>query len=93
MKLKYNQKKSTVLFVILILCLGACKKDDFLSVPPKGVLTDVSTFSTQTNADLFVNDIYNALPDYNNGNQVDRILDAWTDNSNSGATNHEGQAR
>ncbi|QJD95732.1 RagB/SusD family nutrient uptake outer membrane protein [Mucilaginibacter robiniae] len=92
MKFKYNQKANAVLLVSLIISLSACKKDDFLSVPPKGVLTDATTFSTQTNTDLFVNDIYNSLPDYNNGNQVDRILDAWTDNSNSGATNHEGQA-
>lgn len=92
MNFKNIGKSNALLFALLLINFGACKNDDFLSVPPKGVLTDASTFSTQTNAELFVNDIYNALPDYNNGNQVDRILDAWTDNSNSGATNHEGQA-
>jgi hypothetical protein len=92
MNFKYSGRANAILFALMLITIGACKKDDFLSVPPKGVLTDASTFSTQTNAELFVNDIYNALPDYNNGNQVDRILDAWTDNSNAGATNHEGQA-
>jgi hypothetical protein len=92
MKYKNIGKANALLFALLLMSLGSCKKDGFLSVPPKGVLTDASTFNTQTNAELFVNDIYNALPDYNAGNQVDRVLDAWTDNSNSGATNHEGQA-
>jgi hypothetical protein len=92
MTFKNIGKAHALLFALLLISFGACKKDDFLSVPPKGVLTNASTFGTQTNADLFVNDIYNALPDYNNGSQVDRILDAWTDNSNAGATNHEGQA-
>jgi hypothetical protein len=92
MKYKNIGKANALLFALLLMSLGSCKKDGFLSVPPKGVLTDASTFNTQTNAELFVNDIHNALPDYNAGNQVDRVLDAWTDNSNSGATNHEGQA-
>lgn len=92
MKFNYIKTAGIIAFTALSFSISSCKKDDFLSVPPKGVLTDASTFSSQTNAELFVNDIYNALPDYNNGNQVDRILDAWTDNSNSGATNHEGQA-
>lgn len=90
MILKKNKNTQVFLLALLILSIGSCKKDDFLSVPPKGVLTDASTFSTQTNADLFVNDIYNQLPDYNG---ITEMLDQWTDNSNTGATNQEGQAR
>lgn len=88
----FKKIKNTQVFLLalLIISIGSCKKDDFLSVPPKGVLTDASTFSTQNNADLFVNDIYNQLPDYNG---ITEILDQWTDNSNTGATNQEGQAR
>jgi len=93
MKIKYIDKIKLILFTFSIIALGSCKKDGFLNVPPKGTLTNAVTFSTQSNAELFVNDIYNALPDYNAGNQVDRVLDAWTDNSNVGATDHEGQTR
>ncbi len=80
------------LLVFLVASTNSCKKDDFLNVPPKGVLTDISTFSSQSNADLFVNDIYNQLQDFNN---IDSgaLLDAWTDNSNSGAPGQEGQSR
>ena len=77
------------LFVLLILCSGSCKRDSFLNVPAAGVLTSTVTFGTQSNADLFVNDIYSYLPDMNN---YDDILDGWTDNNDVGATNMVGQA-
>ena len=70
--------------------LSSCKNDSFLDVPPKGTLTDASTFSSQSNAELFLNDIYNNLPD---GYGIVENLDQWTDNSNTGATNQEGQSR
>jgi hypothetical protein len=75
---------------LLIISIGSCKKDNFLNVPSKGVLTSTVTFSTQNNADLFVNDIYSNLPDYNNTVEV---LDQWTDNSATGASQQEGQNR
>jgi len=90
MKFQNIKNRHIFLLALLIISIGSCKKDDFLSVPPKGVLTDASTFSSQSNADLFVNDIYNQLPDYNG---ITEILDQWTDNSNTGATNQEGQSR
>jgi hypothetical protein len=92
MKFKNINKGKILLLALLAIGIGSCKNDDFLTVPPAGVLTDVATFTTQANAELFVNDVYNNLPDYNGGSQADRLLDAWTDNSNSGATGHEGQA-
>lgn len=89
MFVKKIKNAQTLLLILVMAGMASCKKDSFLDVPPAGVLTSDATFSTQTNAELFVNDIYNQLPDYNNG--TDRALDCWTDNSNSGATNHEGQ--
>lgn len=77
------------LLAVLVLSIAACKKDDFLNVPPKGSLTDASTFSSEANADLFVNDIYNQLPDINN---EDEVLDQYTDNDFVGATWMEGQS-
>lgn len=75
----------------LVISIGSCKNDDFLDTPAKGILTNKSTFETQGNAELFINDIYDRLPDGNNG--TDRTLEGWTDNNNVTATNHEGQDR
>lgn len=77
------------LFAALSLTLGACTKDGFLNVAPKGSLTNTTTFSSDANADLFVNDIYNQLPDINN---EDQISDQYTDNDFVGAAWMVGQA-
>jgi len=89
--MKFKNMKNRHVFLILVVSINSCKKDDFLSVPPKGVLTDVSSFNSQNNADLFVNDVYNQLPDFNNINSG-ALTDGWTDNINTGATNMDGQA-
>lgn len=91
MKFKHN-KEIAKIFLLgwLVLSIGSCKKDDFLNVPGTSLLTSKTTFETQANADLFVNDIYSRLPDGNNG--TDRTLEGWTDNNNTTATGHEGQA-
>ncbi len=89
MKCKNKIEKNFLILALFAISLGSCKKDDFLSVAPKGILTDASTFSSQTNADLFVNNIYNRLP----GIQGSEVLDQWTDNSECGATNQEGAAK
>lgn len=90
MKLKTIYKGRILVIALLTLSIGACKDDSFLNVPPKGTLTNETTFKSQGNTDLFINDIYNRLYDGNNG--TDRVLDGWTDNINCTATNHEGQA-
>ncbi|MEO7766034.1 MAG: RagB/SusD family nutrient uptake outer membrane protein [Ferruginibacter sp.] len=91
--MKLINKKNIRFFLLALIAvnIGSCKKDDFLNVPSSGSLTSTATFTSQSNTDLFINDIYNQLPDYNNG--TDRTLDGWTDNVNCGATNHEGQTR
>jgi hypothetical protein len=81
--------KRTYIFFTVLLVLSSCNKDGFLNVPPEGSLTNANTFSSQSNADLFVNDIYNQLPDLNN---EDQCLDQWTDNNGVGATWMTGQA-
>ncbi len=83
--------KNAPYFIIgcLLLAIGACTKDNFLNVTNKGALTNLSTFSSQDNADLFVNDIYNNIPDVNN---VDENLDQYTDNSFCGANYQTGEA-
>lgn len=88
MKNRYSNNVSITLLLLLVMGISACKKDNFLEVPPKGSLTNVSTFSSESNADLFVNDIYNQLPDMNNEYQV---LDQYTDNDFPGAAWMTGQ--
>lgn len=91
MKFKYNKDIAKVfLFGILVISIGSCKKDGFLEVPGTSILTNKTTFETQANADLFVNNIYSRLPDGNNG--TDQTLEGWTDNNNCTATGHTGQA-
>lgn len=75
--------------ILLELGFNACKKDDSLTVAPKGLLTDATTFSSQSNADLFVNDIYNQLPDINNDYQ---LTEQYSDNSFCGAGWENGQS-
>lgn len=89
MKNRYLKHGQLFLLALLLLSIAACKKDGFLNVPPKGVLTDATTFSSEGNADLFVNDIYNQLPDINN---EDEVLDQYTDNDFVGAAWMAGQA-
>lgn len=73
--------------VAFIIAFSACRKDGFLDVPPKGSLTDEVTFSSESNADLFVNDIYSQLPDLNNEFEPG---DQWTDNTGVGANWMDG---
>jgi hypothetical protein len=90
MKKIYSKYKQFFLLALLVISLGACKKDDSLNVTPKGFLTDATTFSSEGNADLFVNDIYNQLPDGNNDYQ--NLTDAYADDVFCGASWLTGEA-
>ncbi|HEY8972093.1 MAG TPA: hypothetical protein VIM64_23480, partial [Puia sp.] len=82
-----NKSLYILLPAAFIISFSACKKDSFLEVPPKGSLTDEVTFSSESNADLFVNDIYSQLPDLNNEFEPG---DQWTDNTGVGANWMDG---
>jgi len=62
--MKFINKRNLKFFLLacLVISIGSCKKDDFLNVPSSGSLTSTATFTSQSNTDLFVNDIYNQLP-------------------------------
>jgi len=70
-----------------IVGFSGCSKDGFLEIPPKGSLTNEVTFSSESNADLFLNDIYSQLPDLNNEFEPG---DQWTDNTGVGANWMDG---
>lgn len=69
-----------LLLVIVSLLNTSCKKslDSSLSVTPHDRLTSDQVFTSTSTADLFLNDIYNSLPDGNNWYDP---FDNWSDNS------------
>lgn len=81
MNKKYFKHSQYFLLALLIISMGACKKDSFLDVPNKGNLSDETTFSSEGNADLFVNDIYLSEPNMRARDQYNHIED-YSDNSN-----------
>lgn len=87
MKFIHGNNKVIILFILLLLSVGSCKRDDNLTVVPKGKLTNEITFSTEGNADLFVNDIYSSLTDEKNDyNHTDSYADnSWTKQTHTGA--------
>ncbi|MCC8153120.1 MAG: RagB/SusD family nutrient uptake outer membrane protein, partial [Tannerellaceae bacterium] len=71
--------------ILLIAFTNSCS--DLLEVPTKNFVSDDVLWSTESNADLFLNDIYNSLPDVQEQTQH---LDQFTDNSDVGTTWMEG---
>lgn len=88
-KFIHKNKRAFILLGLLLFTLNSCKKDDFLTVDPKGSVTNQVTFSTEGNADLFINDIYNQLPDVMNDYN---LTDQYADNSFCGAAQLTGQS-
>lgn len=69
-----------LLGTLLTTMLVQCKPS--LEIEPQDQISDASLFSSTTNADLFLNDVYNQLPDVNNETLN---LDQAADNSYVGA--------
>lgn len=72
---------------LLTALLMQCKPS--LEVEPRDQISQTTLFSSTTNAELFLNDIYNTLPNMNNETQH---LDQLTDNSYVGAEWEDGRA-
>lgn len=66
--------------LIIAICLYSCKKD-FLENADKTKLTDDTQWASEGNADIFLNDIYNNLPDLYNAPEN---LDNFTDDNDAG---------
>jgi hypothetical protein len=75
-------KYSLFVFVAAFLLFTACKKDSMLDVDNLSAVSSNVTWSSESTADLFLNDIYNSLPDLNNN--VFDPFDNWSDNSMCG---------
>jgi len=82
-------KGLTVLLLAMMAAATACKKDDFLNVVAKGQVSDATVWASEGNADLFLNDIYDGLP---NINQEYQLSEQYADNSFCGAAWETGQS-
>ncbi|MDR0794000.1 MAG: RagB/SusD family nutrient uptake outer membrane protein [Chitinophagaceae bacterium] len=69
-----------LLMAMLLLSAVACTKN-FLDNTNKSMLTDATQWSSEGNADIFLNDIYGALPNY--WNQPEN-MDNFTDDNDAG---------
>lgn len=76
---------SYLILLIVAGSLSSCKKDGNLTVHNLGAVSSVTTWSSTSTADLFLNDIYNSLPD-DNGFDFDPY-ENWSDNSMNGGGN------
>lgn len=80
--MKYKYILSTLLLVVLL-----CGCSDFLEVPPKDFVSDDELWKTTRNADLYLNDLYEQLP---NLQSTEQHLDQFSDNSDIGVLRHDG---
>ena len=80
--MKTNKNYFLLYGCILLLAAGlySCKKD-FLDNTDKTKLTDDTQWASEGNADIFLNDIYNNLPDMYNSPEN---LDNFTDDNDAG---------
>lgn len=74
-------KKSIYICLCATICLLLTSCDDFLEITPKNFISDDAVWATEASADLFLNDIYEQLP---NLNAETEHLDQFTDNSDVG---------
>lgn len=75
-----NMIKKYGVILLVIFWITSCKKS-YLDIAPKNFLSDDAVWASTANADLFLNDLYNQLPDINNETEH---LDQYTDNSDVG---------
>lgn len=68
---------------LLLLSVSSCK-EEFLEITPKDQLSTESIFADESGADLFLNDIYGALPDADAGSYNYDPLENYGDNAVSG---------
>jgi len=70
------------LFLLFILAVSGCKNDGFLEVQNTANVSEDAVYASTSAADLVLNDIYGALPDFN-GMYIEPF-DAYADNLMTG---------
>jgi hypothetical protein len=66
----------------LLAYLSGCNEDDYLENTNKSVLTDETQWKSESNADIYLNDIYNNLHDFYD--YCPENLDNFTDDNDAG---------
>ncbi len=79
MKLNIKLPKIATVSLMLIFASVSCNTDDFLENVNKSNLTDATQWESETNADVFLNDVYSEIP--NKLTQAE-TLDYYTDDYN-----------
>ncbi|WP_025764597.1 RagB/SusD family nutrient uptake outer membrane protein [Dyadobacter tibetensis] len=79
MKFSIKQYTATGLSLMLLLSSVSCNTDDFLENINKSNLNDQTQWASETNADVFLNDVYSEIP--NKLTQAE-TLDYYTDDYN-----------
>ncbi|HRP32607.1 MAG TPA: RagB/SusD family nutrient uptake outer membrane protein [Agriterribacter sp.] len=82
MKFIINSSRLLLAGVVCVSFLTGCKKDGFLEVPNTGAVSSGTAFSTESSADLVLNDAYSSLPDLNNF--IFEPFDSWSDDLMTG---------
>lgn len=82
MKFLINSSRLLLAGVVCVSFLTGCKKDGFLEVPNTGAVSSGTAFSTESSADLVLNDAYSSLPDFNNF--IFEPFDSWSDDLMTG---------
>ncbi len=80
--MKFDIKKLIYCGIAGTLLLAGCSKDGFLEVPNNSAVSSETAFSTESSADLVLNDIYDNLPDFNS--TVFEPFDTWSDDLMTG---------
>ncbi|MGF7231728.1 RagB/SusD family nutrient uptake outer membrane protein [Arachidicoccus sp.] len=76
MKTNTIEIKSLIIIAALLLTIFAGCKKDVLDNQDKAILTDATQWASEGNADIFLNDIYNNLPNlYNSAESLDNFTD------------------
>ncbi len=82
MKSIINKNRAFLLCVACCILFSGCSKDGFLEVPNTGAVSSETAFSTESSADLVLNDVYSNLPDLYNF--IFEPFDSWTDDLMTG---------
>ncbi len=62
MKTFINKNRMIAICAIFLLTFMSCDNDEYLENETKSLLTDNSQWSSSANADIYINDIYSAIP-------------------------------
>lgn len=79
--IKIFKISNLILIGLLLVSIYSCNQVDFLENVSKANLTDATQWASEGNADIFLNNIYNSLP--NKGNEPEN-LDNFTDDNDAG---------